>query len=291
MASAGRTPALGAGVRASKPRTFEESVRALSTDIDLAVSMARARPMALASFAAIRERSKFGVAIANSTVNATAEAPSARTQCFQTQRPMGRNPFEPTATERRGVFCEAAVTRSSNWVGTAAILQLDSECEVLRNSAATSLHSVHWSMWAETDCARSAESSPSTNAITSSGAKGCVVVLMRVPLSELCSEQRPSSRERMAVPAKYEARYGRGRDVRARCSAEDARGRRFRRSSVARIREGGEFRGPWVRVFRRRGGPTGRTRWRPAWRGLERSFFGRRTWREKRPCDVGRGES
>src|SRR5260370_9714243 len=144
--------------------------------------MGGGRPMGLGWLAAIREGSKFGVAIANSTVNATAEAPSARTQCFQTQRPMGRNPFEPTATERRGVFCEAAVTRSSNWVGTAAILQLDSECEVLRNSAATSLHSVHWSMWAETDCARSAESSPSTHSITVSGARGCLGVLMRVRL-------------------------------------------------------------------------------------------------------------
>src|SRR5260370_6369023 len=140
MASAGRTPALGAGVRASKPRTFEESVRALSTDIDPAVSIARARPMALASCAAIRERSKFGVAIANSTVNATAEAPSARTQCFQTQQPMGRNPFEPTATARRGVLCEAAVTRSSNWVGTAAFLHLDTDCEVRRTSSPPPLH-------------------------------------------------------------------------------------------------------------------------------------------------------
>ena len=215
MTSAGR-PSLGTGVKASNPRIFE-SVRTVSMDIAPAVSLACARPMALAWFAAIRERSKFGVAIANSTVNATAEAPSARTQCFQTQRPMGRNPFEPTATERRGVFCEAAVTRSSNWLGTPTTLQLDSECEVLRNAAAASLHSAHWSMWAERDWARSAESSPSTKAMTSSGAKGCVVVLMRVPLSEGCSAGPLSLRARQEARANCGAQYGHGRDASERC--------------------------------------------------------------------------
>src|SRR5580693_7095727 len=42
-------------------------------------------------------------------------------------------------------------------------------------------------------------------------------------------------------------------------------GRRSQRSSIARIRAGGESRGRWLRVARRRAGPRGRSRSHLAW--------------------------
>ena len=67
--------------------------------------------------------------------------------------------------------------------GDAGTTHREKELEVFRSESRSWWQSKHSSMCAETDWLRSAESSPSRKDMTSSGATGCVVSFMRIPLS------------------------------------------------------------------------------------------------------------
>jgi hypothetical protein len=82
-----------------------------------------------------------------------------------------------------GLAAMAERTWSSIKEGKVATFQEDNSRLVDPNSFAIVLHSTQFSMCAETDWVRSRESSPSRKAMISSGAKGCVVELMRALLS------------------------------------------------------------------------------------------------------------
>ena len=164
------------------------------------------------------------------------------------------------ASSCSSVFADAGMTWSATADGTGVTVQLASDNEELRSDSSTFWHSSHWPTCDETNSARSAARSPSTKAMTSSGATGCVVVFMRGPLSvpwaarqfEKCLRvpllELPWMQPRTKVRAGRAAPCGRGKGASAQCSQA--------------IREGQQ--------------PTGQPRSRLAWRDRRWNSDGRR---------------
>src|SRR6185437_12776036 len=142
---------------------------------------------------------------------------------------MARNSFEDAAPASDGDFAEASMTLFSTPPGTEPTLQLERLCEVLRSEVTSSWHAVQVSMWAETNWARSAKSSPSRWDMISSGVNGCGVVLIDGCLSVGMLVPRPATRLvrrterrrllRMRPMARADCggRCGRGRGGSGRC--------------------------------------------------------------------------
>src|SRR5215469_2025323 len=155
-------------------------------------------------------------AAAKRTASPTVVAPIHRVHCFQLQKLARMNMFALPIFSPELSLPVNSSTVSSTIPGAIGTLHRESDADVPWNCSAKPAHSEQRFTCSEIASASVIESSPSRNAMTSSGATGCALVFIRVP--RIPSTQ-PLAASRQVPPADRAVPSARETTVTAPCSA------------------------------------------------------------------------
>src|SRR5215469_315938 len=155
-------------------------------------------------------------AAAKRTASPTVVAPIHRVHCFQLHKLARMNMFALPIFPPELSLPVNSSTVSSTILGAIGTLHRESDADVAWNCSAKPAHSEQRFTCSEMASASVIESSPSRNAMTSSGATGCALVFIRVP--RIPSTQ-PLAASRQVPPADRAVPSGRETTVSAPCSA------------------------------------------------------------------------